>query len=416
MLLGLGAILLLLGSALSYQQIIRPILEWLSDLSDQFFNELFPNHWADLFTHFFGGLLLVLGMLCVYLGVRRVFLHLFETINPGINEGRLGERYRSRQRLAYGPKIVALGGGTGLSTLLRGLKKHTSNITAVVTVTDDGGSSGQLSKEIGITPPGDIRNCLAALADSERLTADLFQYRFKSESSFLSGHSLGNLLLTALYDLSGKNFEQAVEAASKVLSISGRVMPSTLDKVGLHAILMDGRELFGETKIVAARSPIRQILLDPPHAQPNPAVLEAIEDADLIIIGPGSVYTSLIPNLLVPGVSDAIANSKAKKVFICNVMTQPGESDSYSASEHVAAVQANISRKVFEYVMINSASPDLEAVEKYRASGQYTVVADCDRVSAMGYRVIQGDFMSVTNVVRHDPAKIADRIIDLVHK
>ena len=313
-----------------------------------------------------------------------------------------------------GRTIVAMGGGTGLSTLLRGLKQHSSNITAIVTVTDDGGSSGKLIKDKGMIPPGDIRNCLVALADAEKSMTDLFQHRFRNDSGSLSGHSIGNLLIAAFVDQAQGDFEKAVESASAVLAIRGRVLPSTLEHVRLRALLEDGVEICGETAIVQAGKRIRKVFLDPPSVQPHPSALEAIADADIILVGPGSVFTSVIPNLLVPGIVDALRQAKAPKVYVCNVMTQPGESDSFSASEHVSALLNSVEARFFDYVLLNSAAPSESALEAYREAGQHWVEPDMDRIRAMGFRVIAGNFMSESDVVRHDAMRVADRLLKMV--
>jgi uncharacterized cofD-like protein len=335
------------------------------------------------------------------------------TINPGIR-GPFGDEYRRRQILAQGPRIVAIGGGTGLSTLLRGLKLYSSNITAIVTVSDDGGSSGKLVKEKGMIPPGDIRNCLVALADAEKSMTDLFQHRFTSESGNLSGHSMGNLLIAALVDQSHGDFEKAVERASDVLAIRGRVIPATLDNVRLRALLDSGEEIAGETAIVEAGQKIRKIYLDPQGVAPHPAALEAIRDADIVVIGPGSVFTSIIPNLLVPGIAGALKETQAVKVYVCNVMTQPGESDSFSASQHVSAILTNTDSRIFDYVLVSTGSPSESSLEKYRESGQFLVDPDVDRIRGMGFRPVTGNFTSDTDFVRHDPSKVAERLMALL--
>jgi uncharacterized cofD-like protein len=356
-----------------------------------------------------------LGIYVTFIGLKAGVRRIMDTLTPGRGQGLVND-YVRRQQLAQGPHIVALGGGTGLSTLLRGLKHHSSNITAIVTVTDDGGSSGQLIKDKGMIPPGDIRNCLVALADAEKAMTDLFQHRFKKDSGSLSGHSMGNLLIAALLDQSRGDFEQAVESASAVLAIRGRVVPSTLEHVSLRALLDDGLEICGETAIAQAGKRIRKIFLDPASVQPHPSVLEAISDADLILIGPGSVFTSVIPNLLVPGVAEALKAATVPKVYICNVMTQPGESDSFTASEHVSAVLNSVEMKVFDHVMVNTTVPSESSLEAYRGAGQHWVEPDMDRIRAMGLRVINGNFMSESDVVRHDAMRVAERVLKLVGK
>jgi len=411
-----GILLFLVGSALSFQVVIRPLLTGLNVLSRNLFAVVVPKDQLDLATHFLGGAFLVLGLFFLILGIRQFVLHLIRTLNPALGEAKVGEVYLRRQKLAQGPRIVALGGGTGLSTLLRGLKVHTSNITAIVTVTDDGGSSGRLSQDMGMIPPGDIRNCLVALADAEKAMTDLFQHRFKKEAGSLSGHSMGNLLIAALVDQSRGDFEKAVDMASNVLAIRGRVVPSTLERVGLRAILDTGEEICGETAIVKAGGKIRRIYLEPPDVSPQQAALDAIAQADLICIGPGSVYTSVIPTLLVPGITEALRTARAPRAYICNVMTQPGESDEFAASEHVTAVQVNVEKRVFDYVVVNTAMPSSELLERYLKEGQHFVEPDIDRIRATGFRVIQGDFMSESNVVRHDPMRLAARLIALLQR
>lgn len=415
-LLVLGVILFLVGSALSFQPLIKPFLEWLGEAAYRILAPVLPPTGENFAAHLLGGFCLIISFVLLLMGIRRMFLHLMETIDPTLAQGNLGEIYLRRRKLAQGPKIVAIGGGTGLSTLLRGLKAHSSNITAIVTVTDDGGSSGRLRQDLGIIPPGDIRSCLAALADSEKTMADLFQYRFKGAAGSLSGHALGNLLIAALVDQAGGDFDQALESASKVLTIVGRVMPSTTERVGLKALLADGSEVTGESKIASSGRTIRRVFLDPPGPAPHAMALEAIAAADIIVIGPGSVYTSVIPNLLIPGIADEIKRSKAVKVYVCNVMTEAGESDSMGASEHVTAVQVNVARRVFDYVMVNTTVPSPSLLERYQQSGQHFVTPDPEVIRSMGFHVVPGDFISETNFVRHDPAKIASRLMRLLQK
>lgn len=411
----LGVLIFATGVALSFKIVILPMLEVLSEIADVPFRAIVAPENRDVARHFFGGALLMLGFYVAYAGVRQTIRHVVQTINPTARQG-MADMYLRRQQLAHGPRVVALGGGTGLSTLLRGLKHHTSNITAIVTVTDDGGSSGTLVKETGIIPPGDIRNCLVALADAETSMTSLFQHRFKKDAGALSGHAVGNLLIYALTDQAGGDMERAVQMASEVLAIRGRVLPSTLSHVKLCADFDDGTRQCGETAIVELAKPIRRIYLDPPDCAPHPEAIAAIQNADLICIGPGSVYTSVIPNLLVPGMAEAIRDSKAMKVYICNVMTQRGESDHFSASQHVEAIQANLDFNVFDHVLVNVGSPPPEIVQRYADSGQELVHPDIDRIQAMGLRVIAGDLVSESDLVRHDPMKAASQVLKLVHR
>ncbi len=410
----IGFVILLSGIVLSFRAVVLPGLEGIKTAWFNLVRALGVES-RDYSDHLLGGALLILGFVLAYTGIRGVMYRLFRTLNPSTGNS-VGQMYVKRQQLARGPKIVCLGGGTGLSTLLRGLKNYTSNITAVVTVTDDGGSSGRLSEELGIIPPGDMRNCLVALADAEKLMTDLFQYRFKGRRGSLSGHSLGNLLIAGLIEQCEGDFERALNMASEVLAIRGRVMPSTLERIRLRAVLEDGSEVCGETSIVASGGRIRRIFIDPHEAHAFPDALTAIREADMIVIGPGSVYTSVVPNLLVPGIPEAIRGSKAIKAYICNVMTQPGESDAFTAAEHMLAIEANISHRLFEYVLVNGQLPSSNTLEKYRDKDQYPVEPDVDRIRAMGFKVVRGDFMSESDFVRHDPSRVAESLIKLLNK
>src|SRR3990172_2413800 len=300
------------------------------------------------------GILLVLigGFLVLYGlrgGVRSVDPVLFPTRNP-----TLVEVPRQQRTLSRGPKIVALGGGTGLSTLLRGLKRYSANITAIVTVFDDGGSSGRLRRDLGVLPPGDIRDCLVALAESEPLMTQLFEYRFPGGA--FDGHAFGNLFIASLAGVTG-DLEQAVKEASKVLNIRGRVLPATLENVILCAEHEDGSVVEGESQIPLARRRIRRVFLKPENVPALPEALEALAEADLILIGPGSLYTSVIPNLLVRGVADALRESGAPCAYICNVMTQPGETDGFTAADHVRALVAAAGPGLLTHVLGNTRGP-----------------------------------------------------------
>lgn len=407
-----GLLSAFIGSLIAFNIQLQGMIRFANETVIAGFGSVADPDQVDLIVHWVGALLFFLGLTLVVISVRGIVIHVVETLNPTLKSGRV-DVYLRRHQLAQGPRIVALGGGTGLSTLIRGWKQHSSNITAIVTVTDDGGSSGRLVQDKGMIPPGDIRNCLVALADAEKAMTDLFQHRFK-DSGALSGHSMGNLLIAALVDQAHGDFEQAINTASKVLAIRGQVMPSTLDHVGLKALLEGDLEIEGETAIVEAGRKIRQIKLAPDNVQPYQPALDAIADADLICIGPGSVYTSVVPNLLIPGVAEALKKSKALKVYICNVMTQKGESDSFTASEHVGAVLAQVKGKVFDYVLVNTGIPSESAVEKYRTVGQTLVDADIEKIKAMGLRVISGNFMSETDVVRHDPVKVVSKLMTIL--
>jgi uncharacterized cofD-like protein len=306
--------------------------------------------------------------------------------------------------------------------MLRGLKEYTSNITAIVTVTDDGGSSGRLQRESTMLPPGDIRNCLVALADAEPLMQELFQYRFKpgrksegNGESGLTGHSFGNLLLAAMLHITG-DFEEAIRQTSRVLAIRGRVLPSTTRNVQLIAELHDGTIVEGETNITAAGRDIKRMRLSDPHTEPLEETLEAIRTADAIIIGPGSVYTSIIPNFLVKGVAEAVSESRAIKIYVCNVMTQPGETNDYTASDHVNTVLSQAGMPIFDYVMVNVEEPSEVLRNRYAGVGSQWVLPDVEKIRALGLRPITGSFISQSSVVRHDSERLAEAIIEVINR
>jgi uncharacterized cofD-like protein len=322
----------------------------------------------------------------------------------GLKSQNIVDRIFNRRFLAQGQSVVVIGGGTGLSTILRGLKEYTSNITAIVTVTDNGGSSGQLTESTGILPPGDLRNCMVALADDEQNLARAFGYRFNGQhAEGLRGHSLGNLFIAAMTELNHGDYEKAIEDASKILAIRGKVYPSTVSKVTLIGEMDDGQCIEGETQIAATKKKITRVWLRPENAQPLDEALEAIRNADAIILGPGSIYTSITPNLLVDGIIDALDTSKAIKLYVCNVMTQPGESDGFTASDHVAALAIHApGKRLFDFVLVNKMRPAPEMLLKYERFGQRFVEPDVEKIRAMGYTPILGDFISQTDVLRHD--------------
>ena len=330
-------------------------------------------------------------------------------IDGGDNLSLLENLYR-RRKLNRGPKIVAVGGGTGLSMLLRGIKNITNNVTAVVTVGDDGGSSGRLREEMGVLPPGDIRNCIAALADDEDLVTKLFQYRFKTGEG-LEGHSFGNLFLTALCAITG-DMVRAVKESSNVLSIRGRVLPSTLDDMKLVAEMQDGRIIHGESNIPEAHGKIKRLFTDPQNCRALPDVITAIKEAELIILGPGSLYTSVIPNLLIREISHEIAKSNAKKIYVCNIMTQPGETDGYSVCDHINAIMKHAgSKNVIDAVLVNDFMPS-NLAKKYQMSGSYPVKLDFDNLKKLGVKLVTRKLIedSKEGLVRHSSNRVARAI------
>ncbi len=359
----------------------------------------------------FAAFVIIAGILAVVTGIKRIIKSFVTIFLPEESDGLVDKIYQKRI-LEKGPRIVVLGGGTGLSTLIHGLKEYTSNITAVVTVADDGGSSGRLRKEYDVLPPGDIRNCLVALADAEPLMGKLFQFRFE-EGSALAGHSFGNLFITALSKVTG-NFDAAIKESSKVLAIRGRVVPSTLDKISLVAEHVDGSETVGESAIPKAGSPIKRVHLRPANCRPTEEAIEDIKKADAIILGPGSLYTSIMPNLLVGKVYQEIIASKAIKIYACNVMTQKGETDDYKASDHLKAIVEHTAPGIAEYCIINTAKIPEELLKKYKGEKSYPVFPDSENLKRMKCKVVEAHIINPKDYVRHDPAKLAKLIIDLI--
>ncbi|HVR41893.1 MAG TPA: uridine diphosphate-N-acetylglucosamine-binding protein YvcK [Thermoanaerobaculia bacterium] len=326
-----------------------------------------------------------------------------------------------------GLRIVSVGGGTGLSTLLRGLKQFVhsdgrwsiEHLSAIVTVTDEGGSSGVLRKELSMLPPGDVRNCIVALAEEELLLSKVFRYRFGADTP-LRGHSLGNLLLAALTDLTG-SFESAILAASEVLAIRGEIYPSTLADVRLRAICADGSVLIGETAIsgdhfvgapVPEHPPIRRLEIEPAEVQPVGRALEAIAQADMIVIGPGSLYTSILPNLVIPALGEAIRRARALRVYICNVMTQPGETSGYAAEDHLRAIVEHAGL-VADVVLINGRRPSESILRTYEAQNQHPVRHDSDAIRELGANPFFADVVAEGDFVRHDPEALAQTLFRL---
>ncbi len=355
---------------------------------------------------------IIAGLALTFSALRQVVRSITSVVSPEA-QGRLADVIFQRRYLSQGQRIVVIGGGTGLSTMLRGLKQFSSNLVAIVTVTDDGGSSGRLQREMGMMPPGDIRNCLVAMADAEPLMTELFQYRFAENIDGLDGHTFGNLLIAAMTRITG-DFERAVKETSNILAIRGLVLPSTIDDVRLQAELADGSFIEGETSIVGSPLPIKHIMLHPSTVKPLDEALRSIELADCIVLGPGSVYTSIVPNLLVHGIPEAIELSPAVKAFVCNVMTQPGETDGFTASDHIAAIMRHTESRIFHYAIVNTVRPSSLLLQKYEQENQRFVEPDVHKIREMGYRPLTGDFISQTEVVRHDPDKLAQAILRLL--
>ena len=391
----LGAILMTLGVLILFD--IKPVFYTM-----EFIRKIAMN----VSTEWIAFAIVMFGAGMFFKGWQKTNLSMLDGAD---NQSLLENLYR-RRKLNRGPKIVAVGGGTGLSMLLRGIKNITNNVTAVVTVGDDGGSSGRLREEMGVLPPGDIRNCIAALADDEDLVTKLFQYRFKNGEG-LEGHSFGNLFLTALCSITG-DMVRAVKESSNVLSIRGRVLPSTLDDMKLVAEMEDGRIIHGESNIPEAHGKIKRLFTDPQNCHALADVISAIRDAELIILGPGSLYTSVIPNLLIQEISHEIAKSNAKKIYVCNIMTQPGETDGYSVCDHVNAIMKHAgSKKVIDAVLVNDFMPS-NLAKKYEMAGSYPVKLDFESLKKLGVKLVTRKLIedSKEGLVRHSSNRVARAI------
>jgi len=364
-------------------------------------------------------LFIVAGIAGVVASVNGTIRSIVRGIAAGA-EGRMAEIIYSKRLLSKGPRIVALGGGTGLSTLLRGLKEFTANITAVVTVMDDGGSSGRLREELSILPPGDIRNCIIALAEDESKMAQLFQHRFGNSSGSLNGHSLGNLVIAGLKEITG-SFDRAIEETSLILNIRGQVLPATLEDVTLVAEMEDGQLVRGECNIAADPRRIKRMMLSKTRVAPYEKVLEQIRRADIIVLGPGSLFTSLIPNLLVEGIAKEIEEAPATKFYVANLMTQPGETDNFTLSDHLKALKEYIDISTFDFVILNEEEIPPSLIKRYQAEGSRPVVNDLKEVNEFGLHVLPAKLLDTIELggkltVKHNSKKLAKVITERAKK
>jgi uncharacterized cofD-like protein len=410
---GFGLVLALLGAAILAD--LKPIYWSLESL-----NWLLAQLTQVLPRGITGPLVLLAGAALVVWGQSRSFDSIQQALAP--EKGTvLVDALLAQRRLNRGPSVVAIGGGTGLATLLSGLKRYSSNITAIVTVADDGGSSGVLRRELGVQPPGDIRNCLAALAREEPLLTRLFQYRFQAGTG-LEGHSFGNLFLTALTAITG-SLESAITASSRVLAVQGQVVPATTADVRLWAELENGVRIEGESSIGQATSPIVRLGCIPERPPALPRAIEAIANAELIVLGPGSLYTSLLPNLLVPQLVEAISRSKAPRLYICNLMTQPGETDRLDVEGHLRAIEAQLAslgveERLFTSVLAQEALPDNRLVHHYRSRGAEPVLCDAAKLRGQGYEVMMAALQGTqpTSSLRHDSRSLAQAVMRFYRK
>lgn len=408
-LFSLGVGLLIIGISLMFNY------QWLSIIEDIVLS------YSYTLTGFYNynvlimvGLVLIIGgVICMLIGTSKVIKTVLRAVLPDPSS-KVSDIIFQNIRLDKGPKIVVIGGGTGLSNLLRGLKAHTSNLSAIVTVADDGGSSGRLRKDFQMIAPGDLRNCLVALAEQEGVMENLFRYRFEGNNE-LSGHSFGNLFITALAQVYDGDIEEALEAASKLLRVRGRVIPSSTELIKLSAEMMDGSIVDGESNIPHSGKPIRRVFSTPTNPKPEGAALQAIDEADVIILGPGSLYTSIIPNLLTDKIADHVRASKANKIYIANVMTQPGETSGYSLADHVQAIIDHSGVGIIDTVLANDGPLPIQMVEQYSAVGSEPVVIDSKRLKEMGIRTVRATLISADKPAIHDPDRLGKVLMDIVY-
>ncbi|MDX2254283.1 MAG: gluconeogenesis factor YvcK family protein [Pseudanabaenaceae cyanobacterium bins.39] len=395
----LGVVLIMLGIAISAR--LTPIL-YISRLIGNTIDLLV----SILPRNLSAPLALATGIALLWIGQKRALGSITQVLMPD-QDRQLLDLLVSHRNLNRGPKIVTIGGGTGLSNLLRGLKRYSANITAIVTVADDGGSSGRLRREHGVLPPGDIRNCLAALADEEKLVTELFQYRFQTGEG-LTGHSFGNLFLTAMSEVTG-DLEQAIAASSHVLAVRGRVLPATLDHMVLWAEMEDGRYIEGESNIPEARGKIKRIGCYPEQPKGLPKAIEDIQEADLIVIGPGSLYTSIIPNLLVPEIRQALIDRQVPSIYICNMMSQVGETDGYRVSDYVRVLDEIANARLFDAVLVQQPMPSERSLQHYASFGSYFTELDRDNLAKMNCDILTANVMLEKSnaTVCHDSNRLA---------
>lgn len=409
LLFSVGVILISLGFALVFNY------KYLDYIEEAIFRAvyLWRGSYDYAFSTIVGLMVVALGVVLMLVATRFVIRSVITVLLPD-NSERLVDIIYEKRKLGKGPNVAVVGGGHGLSVLLRGIKSATSNVTAVVTVADDGGSSGRLREELGVIPPGDLRNCLVALADTEPLMEKLFQYRFKGNSE-LAGHSFGNLFIAAMNEVTG-DVEQALKESSKVLAVKGQVLPASKDHVRLDAIMEDGTVVEGESHIPEVHKKIHRVRLFPESVKPVKSALEALTAADAIILGPGSLYTSIMPNLLVDGVAETLRKSKAVKIYICNVMTQPGETDNYTASMHAKAIIDHGGKGVIDYMLVNSTPISADMQKYYAARGAFPVKVDEAAINALGIGFVKADIINETDVIRHDPDKLCRSVMQMVYR
>ena len=390
------------------------IKRWVILLVSSFFLVIFSSIRFFLDTYFLLKLLdtiLFVFSFIGFIGGMKSLIESFLDVIYSDKDKELIDVIYEKRFLAKGPKIVAIGGGTGLSTILEGLKEYTSNITAIVAVADEGGSSGRLREEFGILPPGDIRNCLVSLAEAPQLMRDLFQYRFQ-EGDGIKGHSFGNLFITAMTQVTG-SFKDAIKESSIVLAIRGKALPSSLDSIRLKAEYSDGTVKEGEDKIPDEERSIKKVSLVPSDAKPNPEVIEAIREAEIIILGPGSLFTSILPNLLIEEVRSEIIKREVMKLYLCNVMTQHGETDGFTAFDHLNTIISHTKKNIVNCCLVNSGRLKYSLLVKYAQEKSFPVLFDRERIKKLGISIFEADIVSKDNYLRHDSKKASREIMNI---
>lgn len=407
-LFGLGMMATSFGLVLTFNY------QWLGQVEEWMFRLLYEmtGHYNYTVLATIGILVIVSGLFLMGWATRRLIRTMLGVVMPNESEN-ISDLILANLQLAKGPKVVVIGGGTGLSVMLRGLKTKTYNLTAVVTVADDGGSTGRIRQDLDIIAPGDLRNCLVALADKEGLMEKLFAHRFGGSGN-LTGHSFGNLFIAALIEVLG-DVEEAMDATSKVLKVRGKVIPASAEKIQLNAEMTDGRIICGESQIPHAHGKIKRVFTTPEQPKAIQSAVEAIQDADVIVLGPGSLYTSIMPNLCVPDIAAAVRDSKAKKIYICNVMTQPGETDGYTVSDHVKAINQHAGQGIVDFVIANSGDIDTAVLQRYADAGSQPVVIDKRRVGDLGATLLSADLVNAEKGGTHDPKKLANVLFDLIN-
>ena len=409
-LFGLGMMCTSFGIVLTFNY------QWIGQIEEWTFRMLYEatGHYNYTVLASLGIVILILGIVVMGWSTRRLIRTMLDVVVPN-ESGNISELILSNLKLTKGPKVVVIGGGTGLSVMLRGLKTKTYNLTAVVTVADDGGSSGRIRQDLDIIAPGDLRNCLVAMADKEGLMEKLFAHRFGGSGN-LTGHSFGNLFIAALIEVLG-DVEGAMDATSKVLKVRGKVIPSSADKILLNAEMADGTIVQGESQIPKAREhgKIKRVFTTPEKPRAIQSAVKAICDADAIVLGPGSLYTSMMPNLLVPEIAAAIRSSSANKIYICNVMTQPGETDDYTVSDHIKAIERYAGGPIIDFVMANNGDIDTAILQQYAAAGQHPVIIDKREINETGATLIQADLVDHETGATHNTKKLANVLFDLIN-